>query len=794
MSFKANNLPRKLGRQTSTQSSFTTDDKDIFTDKRSSVVDSEYEDRVKSRRRSRSIGSSITKWKTLASLDTTKPLDASNLLNESKPGSSSLKFRPIDEDSEDSHINELNIVQSPNQIDENMNLVFRNNGKRFPRVNKESSNLQRKKSYKLSRKLTRRMTTRQKQKLMMESEFDEFDEVDRKKESLSEEGDLSDVSDNEDVDDRLVVHLNMKRLQEEDVSGEVCDDMDIEYSKVQRIADELLATEKSYVKKLHLLDQVFQMNIVMVNRDQALFPKEIIPQMFSNIKSIYQFHHDFLLPKLQQVISPHSADLKVGEVMAWFAPFLKLYIEYVKNFDRASDLVNYWLGKSPKFAQLVEELQKRPECGNLTLQHHMLEPVQRVPRYELLLKDYLKHLPKESADMQHTEKALKIVKEAAQHSNEAMRKIEKFRKLLDLNESLGEIDLISPTRELVKEGRIMRVSAKDGSLIERYIFLFNDLLLVCQSGAIKQHKIKSKMNIDDMEITESHNLETPNCFYVRCREKSIELHTSSYEEKQEWEMTFKGVIEDYESKMKSNRVRMTILFPVVTDQLGKRAPTWVKDNETSMCMRCAVAFSTFRRRHHCRACGLVVCGACSRFRAKLDFSRNLEDRVCCYCYEVLVKNPSSGSGTASSKVTINEASSQGTAKVKSAKMKLQVKAAAPSVFSGYMSISCDRKNWSRRWFAAHSNFILFSFKAHQDVVALTSLPLPGYQVKIADPCEVIQKENMFKVFHEGEKKVYYFQVEDLNHFFRWIEVLQSLSKLVVPPLEENNRTTAIQPI
>lgn len=53
---------------------------------------------------------------------------ASNLLNESKPGSSSLKFRPIDEDSEDSHINELNIVQSPNQIDENMNLVFRNNG------------------------------------------------------------------------------------------------------------------------------------------------------------------------------------------------------------------------------------------------------------------------------------------------------------------------------------------------------------------------------------------------------------------------------------------------------------------------------------------------------------------------------------------------------------------------------------------------------------------------------------------------------------------------------------------
>lgn len=37
-------------------------------------------------------------------------------------------------------------------------------------------------------------------------------------------------------------------------------------------------------------------------------------------------------------------------------------------------------------------------CGSLSLQHHMLEPVQRIPRYELLLKDYLKQLPQDSPD------------------------------------------------------------------------------------------------------------------------------------------------------------------------------------------------------------------------------------------------------------------------------------------------------------------------------------------------------------------------------------------------------------
>lgn len=39
----------------------------------------------------------------------------------------------------------------------------------------------------------------------------------------------------------------------------------------------------------------------------------------------------------------------------------------------------------------------------MTLQHHMLEPVQRIPRYELLLKDYLKRLPRDAPDWKDAE-------------------------------------------------------------------------------------------------------------------------------------------------------------------------------------------------------------------------------------------------------------------------------------------------------------------------------------------------------------------------------------------------------
>ena len=49
----------------------------------------------------------------------------------------------------------------------------------------------------------------------------------------------------------------------------------------------------------------------------------------------------------------------------------------------------------------------------------------------------------------------------------------------------------------------------------------------------------------------------------------------------------------------------------------------------------------------------------------------------------------------------------------SARLNCQVKANDPSVITGYLSMSLDKKTWHRRWFSVHSDFVLYSFKAHQ---------------------------------------------------------------------------------
>lgn len=68
--------------------------------------------------------------------------------------------------------------------------------------------------------------------------------------------------------------------------------------------------------------------------------------------------------------------------------------------------------------------------------------------------------------------ALELVTHAATHSNDTMKRVDKFKQLLEIQENIsGGPDLVSPTRELMKEGKITKISARSGDHQERYLFL-----------------------------------------------------------------------------------------------------------------------------------------------------------------------------------------------------------------------------------------------------------------------------------------------------------------------------------
>jgi growth factor-regulated tyrosine kinase substrate len=59
--------------------------------------------------------------------------------------------------------------------------------------------------------------------------------------------------------------------------------------------------------------------------------------------------------------------------------------------------------------------------------------------------------------------------------------------------------------------------------------------------------------------------------------------------------------------------------------------------DADVCQICRSAFTLVKRKHHCRACGLVFCGKCSgNTKVLVEFGINEKEvRVCDGCFEGL---------------------------------------------------------------------------------------------------------------------------------------------------------------
>lgn len=49
-------------------------------------------------------------------------------------------------------------------------------------------------------------------------------------------------------------------------------------------------------------------------------------------------------------------------------------------------------------------------------------------------------------------------------------------------------------------------------------------------GLVEQQKVKAVLEVDGMVVEEGDNLETPNTFYIKAKQKTVELHTETMEE------------------------------------------------------------------------------------------------------------------------------------------------------------------------------------------------------------------------------------------------------------------------
>ena len=82
---------------------------------------------------------------------------------------------------------------------------------------------------------------------------------------------------------------------------------------------------------------------------------------------------------------------------AWASGPLRLYAPHVKSFPGSCARLRKLLAERHIFAAAVRVLELQPRTKGLNLQALLVSTVQRLPRYTLLLREILKHTPKDAA-------------------------------------------------------------------------------------------------------------------------------------------------------------------------------------------------------------------------------------------------------------------------------------------------------------------------------------------------------------------------------------------------------------
>lgn len=564
-------------------------------------------------------------------------------------------------------------------------------------------------------------------------------------------------------------------------------------------AQELMTSERVFIDVLKLLNVDFRDAVRAASSEYSIIPSAELDKILNSLPQLQHLNED-LLRDLEDRIENWCSVKKIADVIVRKGPFLKLYTSYIKNFEFQCSYLEDCCQKYPKFAKVVREFEASPRCQKLSLKHYMLKPVQRIPQYRLLLEDYLRNLSPSSPDLEDTKTALKIVCDVADHANRSIKLGDHLSKLLQLQSQLGNYEIIKPGRVFLKDGELFKLSRK--GMQPRYFILLNDCLLYTSyNGSVQSSglKVNYELPLSSMKVNTPQAEDYRNEFSIISVRRSFTLCARSLQERQEWVDTLQKAIMDYVSRQKSFQNTKLSLYcgnenSTEPFKLGQEAPVWIQDSRVTMCQTCTAEFTVTFRRHHCRACGKVVCGDCSDFRAPLQYMRFQSARVCEECHDTLLKeakDPSSKMHQAmryelgnTAKITdffkrLGPASGRKVKKYIPQRLKEVTANDTGSQMSGWLQRR-SRRSWKRLWFVLKEQ-VLYVYKASEDVVALESLPVLGYTVEPMKErhfqmYEGIDAKLVFQLAHPGQQP-HIFHADNEHLANRWIAAMSDATVL-----------------
>ena len=250
-------------------------------------------------------------------------------------------------------------------------------------------------------------------------------------------------------------------------------------SRCWHAVQEIMSSEKSYVTILQILDEFRKHVESKITKTSEEGVRIYQMSLFTILPQLLMLN-SHLLEEFETRITNWATHKKIADVLVKKGNFLKIYSAYMDTFEQTNSIFQECVRKFQRFAKLVKEFEKLPLCQSLGLQGHMLAPVQRLPRYKMLLETYLKYQEENAEDFEDTQNAIKIVISVTNASNKGLHEKEMMNKMKELQKKFGsEFELIQPARSLLKEGALANVTIWEVPQPCHAILVNDSLLIAC---------------------------------------------------------------------------------------------------------------------------------------------------------------------------------------------------------------------------------------------------------------------------------------------------------------------------
>ncbi|KAJ3601914.1 hypothetical protein NHX12_029675, partial [Muraenolepis orangiensis] len=393
------------------------------------------------------------------------------------------------------------------------------------------------------------------------------------------------------------------------------------------VAKELVDSERLHVSALKLLQEDFRRAVgeAVGDEGEAVIERGRLEEILGVLPQVLSIHSS-MLTELEERISCWEDSPRVADVFLSHGEDFLVFDTYISEYERSMSLLEDSRRDNLAFASVVNKFEtESPAGGEVPLRHHLLQVIIRVLQYRMLLTEY-----------EDTQAALVTVSEVADQAGDRLKHGENLLRLVHIEYSVrGKRNLLRAGRVFVKEGTLMKVSRKCRQ--PRHLFLMNDLMLYTYPQQDGKYRLKNTLSLSGMKVSKPVLDQVLNCLRIEVSDITITLSASSVGEREDWFHTLSRAIADHAAGLCTFGGPCSEAREKLWMALGEAAPVLVPVSHVVMCMNCTSDFSLTLRRHHCNACGKVVCRSCSRNRHPLKYLKDRVAKVCDHCYIELRK-------------------------------------------------------------------------------------------------------------------------------------------------------------